>query len=245
MSILNLTRICKSAFAAVIIVAGFAVGARSQSTFFYNPSTDILPEGQIGIRFGAKYKVGDQDARKKFSGFTPRVIYGLRKNVEVGVNLFGNIQPGADATTIVPTAKWRFYMNEKHEVSVVMGDSVYVPVRKNKKYNLGNYFYVIGSKGFSKTGTKVTAGAYYFTQNVVAKNAARVGGQFALEQKITPKFGFLAEWMTGRHSSGNMTAGFRYKINKRVGSIIGYTVSNDRALQGNHYFYSAIGINLF
>ena len=228
---------------ALLVLLGAAASLAAQSTILSMPSTDILPEGKIGIRFAARFKPNDEKAKKKFSAFTPRVIYGLTKDIEIGVNLNGNVQPGADTTTLVPAVKWRFYQNEKHKTALVTGTNVFIPLR-NKKYNIGNHFYLLGSKGFSKTGTKLTAGTYYYTANVVAKNAARVGGQFGLEQKINAKWGFAAEWMTGRHSSGYATAAFKYKMNKRTGVNFGYTVMNDRALQGNHFFYTSFSINL-
>lgn len=224
----------------LLLLAG---NVNAQSTIFATPSTDILPEGKVGIRFIAKFKLNDQEARKKFTQFAPRVIFGVKRNVEIGVNLFGNTQPGRDATTIVGSVKWRFYANEKHKTALVVGNNLYIPLR-NKKYNLGNYFYVAGSKVLSGTKTKLTLGSYYFTQNVVAQNAARAGGQFGLEQPINPRVTFAAEWLTGRHSSGNLTTGFRIKVNKRTVASLGYTIANSRAIQGNHFFYSSLAINL-
>ena len=206
------------------------------------PSTDIMTEGKIGLRLTAKFKFNDEAAKKRFSSFVPRAVYGVGKNVEIGVNLNGNTQPGVDATTLVLAAKWRFYQSEKYDVAVVAGNSFYVPLR-HKKYNAGNYFYVAGSKGF-ESGTKVTVGSYYYTANVVAKNASRVGGQFGLEQKLTPKIAFAAEYYTGKHSAGGLTAGFKAKINKRTTANLGYTIANQKAAQGNHYFYASIGVNL-
>jgi len=224
----------------LLLLAG---NVSAQSTIFATPSTDILPEGKVGIRFIARFKLNDQEAKKKFTQFTPRVIFGVKRNVEIGVNLLGNTQPGQDATTIVGSVKWRFYANEKRKTALVVGNNLYIPLR-NKKYNLGNYFYVAGSKVLSGTNTKLTIGSYYFTKNVVARNAARAGGQFGLEQPINQRVTFAAEWLTGRHSSGNLTTGFKVKVNKRAVASLGYTIANDRAIQGNHFFYTSLAINL-
>lgn len=218
-----------------------AVQTNAQSNIFSMPSTEILAKGKIGLRMSSKFKFNDQSAKKRFSSFTPRVIYGLSNNVEVGFNFGGNTQPGPDASTLIFTAKWRFYQNEKQHVSVVAGNSFHVPVR-NKKYSAGTYSYVAASKSF-KTGTKITAGSYFYSANVVAKDANRAGGQFAVEHKLTNKLGVAAEYYTGKHSGGNLTAGFKMKLNKRMTSNIGYTVMNQKAAQGNHFFYASTGFN--
>lgn len=226
-----------------ILMLAFALlfwtgSAAAQSTIFSMPSTDVLDKGKVGVSLIARFKTNDDEAKKKFSSFIPRVFVGIGKNVEIGANLYGNVQPGADSTTFVPTVKWRFYEHEKYKIAAVGGSNFYIPLR-NKKYNFGSYTYLQMSKSFS-TGTKITAGSYVFTKNVVAKNASRGGGQFGFEQRINKTFGFAAEWLTGKHSSGNLTAGFKVKFNKKAVGSFGYTVFNDKAMKGNHYFYTSI-----
>jgi hypothetical protein len=135
----------------------------------------------------------------------------------------------------------KFYENEKNKTSVVMGNSLHIPLR-HKKYNLGDYFYVAGSKVLS-TGTKLTAGSYFFTKNVVAKNAARVEDSRP-RQKINAKLGVAAEWYTGKHSYGYLTTGFKIKLSNRLGGKFGYSVGNQKAAQGNHYFYASMAIKI-
>lgn len=238
----RLDRVLKLASIFVFCLVMLAGNAAAQSTIFSQPSTDVLAKGKIGIRFITKFKPNDEEAKKKFFSFTPRIIVGIGKNVEVGVNLLGNVQPGIDTTTLVPTVKWRFFANEKYKLAAVTGNNLYIPLR-SKKYNAGTYTYLQMSKAF-KSGTKLTAGSYFFTKNVVAKNASRGGGQFGFEQKINKTFAFASEWMTGQHSSGNLTTGFKIKFNKNFQGNVGYTIANNRAIQGNHFFYTSVGINL-
>lgn len=227
----------------IMTIIGFAVEAHAQQTIFNVPSTDILDKGKIYAEFDATFKPNNSDAVRRFSGFVPRVVVGTGKNVEVGLNITGNIQPGADSTTLVPNAKWRVYNGEKNGVAIVVGDNLFVPVR-NKSYNIGNYAYAQISKTFTKTKTRITGGAYHFTKNTVAANAGRAGGQFAFEQTVNKYLNINADWITGKHSAGYFTPGIAFKPSPKVTGYVGYSIGNANLRQGNHFFYAAIGINL-
>lgn len=231
-------------FLLTFIALFFAVNAKAQQTIFNVPSTDILNKGGVYLEFGATFKPNRENALGKFSSFVPRAVFGVGNNTEVGVNLLGNVQPGADVTIVSPTIKRRVYQNEKRGVDVVVGDNLFIPVRR-KTYNIGNYSYVAASKTYRKTGTRVTSGAYHFTKNVVAENAHRAGGQFGVEQPINRRIGFAADWLTGKHAAGYLTAGFNFKASRRVVAYAGYSIGNHNASRGNHFFYTSVGINLF
>ena len=162
------------------------------------------------------------------------------EDVEVGLNVTGNINLGRDSTTLVPAVKWRVYNGEKNGVQVVVGDNLFIPVR-NKSYNIGNYAYAQVSKTF-KSKTRITGGGYYFTKNVVS-TAARGGGQFGFEQPITDKFGIAADYYTGKNAAGYFTPGINFKPHPKVTGYIGYSIGNDNP-RSNNFFYAAIGINL-
>jgi hypothetical protein len=171
----------------------------------------------------------------------PRVVVGTGGNVEVGLNVTGNVNPGTDSTTFIPSIKWRVYNGAKNGVQFVVGDNIFIPVR-NKSYNIGNYAYAQVSKTF-KSKTRITGGGYYFTKNVVS-TASRAGEQFGFEQPITSKFGIAADYYTGKHAAGYFTPGFNFKPHRKVTGYVGYSIGNADASKGNHFFYAAIGINM-
>ncbi len=233
--------ICRFLTAAVFAAACFYGQAAAQQTIFNVPSSDILDKGKVYFELDATFKTNRSDALGKFSSFVPRVVAGTGGNVEVGVNITGNLNPGTDTTTIVPAIKWRPYYNEKNGVAIVVGDNVYIPVR-NKSYNIGNYFYTQVSKTF-KSGTRITGGGYYFTKNVVS-TAARGGGQFGFEQPVNKYLNINADWYTGRNAAGYFTPGIAFKPHPKVTGYLGYSIGNADARKGNHFVYAAIGINL-
>src|SRR5215216_1010664 len=89
---------------AILALAEMSFG---QQTIFNVPSVDVLDRGQVYSEFDAGFKFNSQEALGKFSSFVPRVVAGMGRNIEVGMNLTGNFQPGSDTTTLVPTIKWR------------------------------------------------------------------------------------------------------------------------------------------
>lgn len=228
---------------SILIISVFALlstRAFGQQTIFNVPTTDVLDRGKVYVELDAAFKVHDQNSVRKFSSFVPRIVVGAGGNVEVGLNVAGNIQPGTDSTTIVPTVKWRFYKNEKTGFALMAGTNVFIPVRK-RAYKFGSYSYLAGSKTIKKT--RLTAGAFVASKNVFATNAVRAGGQFGIEQIINSKVTVAADWITGRHSSGYVTPGVIYKPHPKVTTYLSYSIGNDKAAAGNHFFLFELGYN--
>ncbi len=227
-------------FTFLFFILAFGVIANAQQTIFNVPSSDVLDKGKVYFELDATFRFDRTRSVGKFSSFVPRIVVGVGGNVEVGLNIAGNINPGRDSTTLIAAVKWRVYNGEKNGVQVVVGDHVYIPVR-NKSYNIGNHAYAQVSKTF-KTKTRITGGGYYFTKNVVSM-AARLGGQFGFEQPITDKFGVAADWFTGKNATGYFTPGINFKPHPKVTGYVGYSIGNDNP-RSNNFFYAAIGINL-
>ncbi|MGH9941390.1 MAG: hypothetical protein ACRD9R_03405 [Pyrinomonadaceae bacterium] len=217
--------------------------ASAQQTIFNVPNSDVLDKGKVYGELDATFKPNDDDdnAIGRFSSFVPRVVVGAGGRVEVGLNVTGNINPGADSTTLVPAIKWKAYDGGDNGYSLVIGDNAFIPVR-NKSYDFGNYVYAQVSKTF-KGSTRLTAGGYHFSDSVVAANAQRAGGQFGFEQPVTSRFGVAADWYTGKHAAGYFTPGVNFKPHPKVTGYVGYSIGNTGVSNGNHFFYTAIGIN--
>ena len=131
-----------------IIIAAFQTNA--QQTVFNVPTADVLDKGKIYVELDAAFKFNNQDALRRFSSFVPRVVVGTGGSTEIGLNVIGNVQPGADSTIIVPTVKTKFYQNKKKDFAVFGGTNFYIPVR-NRSYKFGTYSYVAAAKTFNKT----------------------------------------------------------------------------------------------
>lgn len=229
-------------FFSVAILTISAMRADAQQTIFNVPSADILDKGKVYLELDATFRFNDTRSLNKFSSAVLRAVVGTGGNVEIGLNLTGNINPGADATTLASAVKWRAYNNDEKGLAIVVGDNLLVPVR-NKTYRVGNYAYAQISKTIKETnGTRLTAGGYYFTKKVVSK-AARGGGQFSLEQPVNKSLTVAADWFTGRHSAGYFTPGVIFKPHPRLTGYLGYSIGNDNP-HSNNFFFAALGVNL-
>jgi hypothetical protein len=225
--------------AAVILVllCGMQSPIQAQQTVFNVPTTDVLERGQVYFELDISAKPHDP----KFSSFVPRGVVGAGGRVEVGLNVTGNVQPGIDATTLVPAVKWKAYDGKDNGWAIVVGNNLFIPVR-NKSYNLGTYFYTMAQKSFRRKA-RVGFGGYFFSKNVVAPNANRAGGQFTFEQPLTKKLNINADWLTGKHSNGLFTSGVAYKLTDKLTGVAAYSVGNANASKGNHFSYFELGYN--
>jgi hypothetical protein len=233
----------KRIFVKIAFVLLISTTVFSQQTILNAPSTDVLDKGKIYLELDATFKTNNQEFVRRFSSFTPRAVVGVGGNVEVGLNVTGNVQPGADATAIVPTVKWRFYQNEKKDAALISGTNFFVPVR-NRAYRFGTYSYAAGSKTFGEK-TRLTAGAFVASKNVFAPKAVRAGGQFGFEHFLNKKVTFAADWFTGRHSNGYFTPGVIYKPLSRLSTYFSYQIGNGGVKEGNQFFLFEIGYNLY
>lgn len=219
------------------------VELRAQQTIFNVPTPDVLDRGKVYGELDFTFKFSNDPANilRRFSSFVPRIVVGTGSRVEVGLNLTGNTNPGPDSTTLVPAIKYKAYDGGDNGWAIVAGDHLFVPLR-NKSYNIGNYLYAQASKTF-RSKTRITAGGYHFSDNVVAIGAQRAGGQFGFEQPITSDFGLAADWYTGKHASGYFTPGVIFKPYKNVTGYAGYSLGNSNLSKGNHFFLLELGYN--
>ena len=223
----------------LLFISSTSSTIHAQQTIFNVPTTDVLDKGKVYAEVDASFKPNNGSDVPMFSSFVPRIVIGAGNNVEFGLNLTGNIQPGPDSTTLVPTIKWKTLKTEGGWTMVV-GDNLFIPVR-NRAYNAGNYVYAEVSKTFNQE-TRITFGGYDFTRNVVA-TANRAGGQFGFEQPLNQKISFAADWFTGKHSAGYFTPGIVFKAGPKVTGYAGYSIGNQNVSGGNHFFLLELGYN--
>lgn len=222
------------------LLFGTTANVSAQQTIFNVPTTDVLDRGKVYAELDVPFKPNDSESVGRFSSFVPRIVAGVGGRTEIGLNITGNIQPGEDTTTLVPSAKVKLYDGGDNGWAVVVGDNLFIPIR-NRQYDAGNYSYAAVSKTTGKT--RLTAGGYHYTPDVVAPGAQRAGGQFGFEQTINPRLTLAADWITGRHANGYVTPGVIFKPHPKVTGYAGYSVGNGGASRGNHFFLLEVGFN--
>ena len=223
----------------VLLMTMLSIKADAQQTVFNVPTTDVLDKGKVYFELDVSAKPNDSEAVGRFSSFVPRLVVGAGHRIEAGVNILGNIQPGSDSTTISPTIKWKAYNGGDNGWAVVIGNNLFIPVR-NRQYKAGTYTYAMTQKTFKKS-TRIGFGGYFFSRNVVAANANRAGGQFTFEQPLNKKVSLAADWFTGWHSAGYFSPGVIFKVGPKVTGYASYSIGNQNASRGNHYFLLEFG----
>lgn len=213
----------------------------AQQTIFNVPTTDVLERGKVYAELDASFKPNDSTAVSRFSSFVPRIVVGAGRRVEVGLNVTGNVQPGADSTTLVPVVKYKLYDGGENGFAIVAGEHLFIPVRR-RAYHAGSYVYLEASKTLKKTGTRLTAGGYDFTRKVVAE-ANRAGGQFGFEQPLSKALTFAADYFTGKHSAGYFTPGVVFKVGSKTTAYAAYSIGNQSPSRGNHFLLLELGYN--
>jgi hypothetical protein len=226
---------------ALVIAAFVSMPSVAQQTIFNVPSADVLERGKVYVELDAAFKPVSQSAQAKFSSFVPRFVIGIGKRVEVGLNLTGNIQPGRDTTTVVTAIKWRAYEDHSKSFALFAGSNLYFPIR-SAAYRFGTNSYLAGSKTISKT--RVTVGGFWASKHVLAPNAARGGAMVGIESTLSKRYTIAADWMSGSHANGYFTPGLIFKPKPRIAAYLGYSIGNDNAAKGNHYFLFEIGYSV-
>ena len=221
--------------AVVLSLIGLSLttAAPAQETIFNVPSGDVLDKGKVYGEFDFAYFWN-----ASAGSYTPRVVFGIGHQVEIGMNLNGITTPGPSQTTPTPTIKWKPY--NRYGWALLFGDDVFLPVQ-NKGYDIGSYFYAELTKSF-KTQTRLTFGAYDCTSHVFA-SGNKAGGQFGIEQPVNKRVTLAADWFTGHHASGYFTPGAAIKLNSNATLYAAYEIGNTGVRQGNHLLLLELGWN--
>lgn len=223
-------------FSGVMLIA-FCLTISAQSTLFNIPSTDTVEkkftyiEADYITHFGSFSKGG-------FRSGGYRMVYGAKRNLEVGVNIFHTQSEGLSKTELQPNIKWRFFRNEKHKIAASTGAIVFVPLNRQTGNRPATLVYSNISKGFSFAGgLRVTTGAYKVfgaDREFGSKSGAIVG----IEKPIVKRFTLVADWYSGENRFGYSAAGVNFQINNRNLLFSGYNFGNSgRANNALTVFY--------
>lgn len=208
----------------LLFACSFAVSA--QSTIVNTTSTDTLEKGFFYIEadFGAHF---DKYENGGFQSYGSRMVYGVKSNFEVGANFFYSRDGSRPAPKeFQANAKWQPYQNERHKIAFSGGVQFYVPLDKSAG---GRSFAVVNtnaSKVFSPTkGTRVTGG-FYQTIGTEKDFGTKNGATIAVEQPISRKFSFAADWSSGSNRFGYSAAVLNYNFTPRQFIAGGYNFGN-------------------
>ena len=216
----------------LIFLTAAALSAHAQSPIFNVPSTDVLPRQSLYV--GAAYIAHPASYEKGgFHYFGPNVIYGVRKNLEVGLNAYYTKSSGPAVAEIQPNVKWQFYNNEDSGVAAAAGGILSVPLTNRAATNTKAMIYATVSKQLKgKLAPRLTTGAYSFVGRM-AEGETRGGIVLGYEQPVRRRLTFVADWYSGHNSNGYAAAGVGINLSKRGSLYAGYSFGNEG--RGNNW----------
>lgn len=199
----------------------------AQSAILNTPSTDVVATKKVYVEmdFITNYAWEREDA--KFTNYSPRVVIGAGRNIEVGVNVsFTQVPGGGEPIELQPNAKWQFYRNEKMGLAAAAGCIWYVSATHRAGTDTLGQCYSVASKQLGgDLGPRLTGGGYVL---IGASNAERrkVGAIVAYEQPFSKRTGFLVDWLSGNNRFGAVSPGL-YLNTPHNGSLsAGYIIAN-------------------
>jgi len=199
---------------ALISLGGLASG---QQTVFNVPSADVLEPGKVYLetdQYVQRWKSGVDDAGLALA----RGVYGLSRDVEVGLNAGPFDYEHSSVAFLDAAVKWKAWHEDfgpseaDGSCGVLFGNTAGVSVHGDPAHDVRDYAYGATFAVLGGSGTRVSAGPYYATQEYFSAEA-RFGAQLTFEQPIRGIDGLTAaaDWISG--DGGSLTTGFVWSRN--------------------------------
>ena len=201
----------------------FCSQAQAQQTIFNVPSADVLEKGKVFLQHESQFS-------GKFGLFTHYSSFGVGKNTELDLTLFGVGTKKVRNEVLGVGFKTSLPIHEKSETKLTVGSLVPVSLTGG---GVGGYFYSHLSTRLPKLKTRITSGVFVGTTTLFGRDfISYIAG---IEQPLTKRFGLVMDWYSGKHSNGFLIPGFYYSFPKNTTLWAGYQIPNNRA-NGNNGF---------
>jgi hypothetical protein len=199
--------------------------ASAQSTVFNISSTDVQARHKLYVEADflahlTSYENGG------YQIFGARLVYGLSKRAEVGLNAFYNKTSPGEPAELQPNFKFQLYSNEGNGLAMAVGTVVSIPVSHRSATSLRGTVYAVASKNIKGDwGPRLTAGGYSLVGSVAGGTSKR-GVLLGYEQPITTKLSFISDWSSGNNDYGYVVAGAGFVLSPKSVVYVGYNVGN-------------------
>ncbi|HEX8845563.1 MAG TPA: hypothetical protein VF791_13005 [Pyrinomonadaceae bacterium] len=209
----------------LLLIVSAGSSARAQSSIFNVPTTDTLPPQKLlveadYIAHPASYEKGG------FHYYGPTIIYGLRRNVEIGLNFYITRSAEPAAMELQPNVKWRFYSDEETGFAAAAGGLLIVPLRNRETTKTKALLYLALSKQIKgRFGPRFTSGAYTLA-GPIGEDENRTGLLLGYEQPLPKKLTFVSDWYSGYNYFGYAAAGIGITLPKDSYFYAGYSFGN-------------------
>lgn len=197
---------------------------QAQQTIFNVPSADIAQKREVFLQHESQFNPFPND---DFWTGTHYASLGVGFNTELDTTLFNvstpasnNISLGIGFKSAIPIFAEEF---PKEEIKLTFGEMLPISLQGE---GLGDWTYGHVSFKVPKLKTRLTAGASFGTKQIFGRNAVSfIGG---IEQPITEKISFIADYYSGTHALGFFIPGISYSPNPDLSFFAGYQIPNSR-----------------
>jgi hypothetical protein len=208
------------AFVFLLLIA--SLQCKSQQTIFNVPSADIAQKREVFLQHESQF---NPFPNNDFWIGTHYASVGIGFNTEIDTTLFNvsdpasnNIAVGLGFKSAIPILAKEF---PEQEIKLTVGDVIPVSLQGQ---GVGDWTYGHLSFRVPKLKTRLSVGASYGTKQIFGRNAVSfIGG---IEQPITKKISFIADYFSGTHALGFLIPGISYSPNPDLGFFLGYQIPN-------------------
>lgn len=213
--------------------------AFAQSTIFNIPTTDVVAPKKVYFEFDFVSHLESHD-NGGFQTYVPRVVVGVAKGVEVGINVAATSSIAPTAVYAQPNIKWQFYANEKAGTALSVGAIAYTPLKDRDANDTFGLFYGNVSKKFKGDyGPRLTVGGYGLA-GYDAAGLDKGGAIVGYEQPVSKKVSFVADWFSGKNGFGYVTPGFSFALPKNQLFNVGYSIGNSGRKNNGIFLYYGV-----
>ena len=217
-----------------------AGSAGAQSTIFNIPSTDVVAKQKTYFEFDFISHLEGHD-KGGFQAYIPRVVYGVGKGVEVGLNVgFTDALASKQPVEIQPNLKWQFYSDEEKGLAATFGGIAYLPVVNGKGVDKFGFVYSNVSKKVKHDyGPRFTGGVYGLDRRDHGLGS-KAGAMVGYEQPLHAKVSFVTDWFSGKNRFGYVTPGLAFTLSKSSIFYAGYSVGNEGRKNNALFLYYGV-----
>jgi len=228
------------AFSALCLLTFATSIVKAQSTLFNIPSTDVVATKRVYVEFDF---ISHLESHQKggFQAYVPRVVVGVTKNLEAGVNVafLDTVSPD-QPVEFQPNLKYQFYNNEEYGVAAAAGGILYTPIANRTAIDTFGLLYTTVSKKFkSDHGPRLTGGGYRLVGRANG-NGSEGGAIVGYEQPLHPRVNFVADWLSGKNRFGYVTPGILIIVTKSSAFYAGYSIGNSGRKNNTLFLYYGI-----
>lgn len=212
----------------------------AQSTVFNIPSSDVLSrgEGYFEANFTAHLSSYESGSYQLYG---PRIVYGLGKRTEIGLNAFYTHSGTAEPIELQPNFKWKFFEDQDRGLGAATGVMFFIPVTERSSSTSSAQVYAVISKNLKgDDGPRFTGGAYVLIGSV-EEGTTKQGVLLGYEQPLEKKFVLQVDWSSGNNDIGYVSAGAGINLTASSVLYVGYSVGNQG--RGNNYVGVFYGIS--